>query len=73
MGYRILLILMRASPAIVTRETLEQELWADDRPSSDPLRTHIHALRQRLEKPFAPQVLITLPGIGYRLIAQDET
>jgi len=62
---------MRASPGLVTREALERELWGDDRPSSDALRTHIHALRQTLEKPFAQPILITVPSIGYRLIDPD--
>jgi DNA-binding response OmpR family regulator len=71
MGYRILAALMRASPAIVSREALEQELWGDERPSSDALRTHIHAVRHTLEKSFARPMLITLPGVGYRLIDPD--
>jgi DNA-binding winged helix-turn-helix (wHTH) protein len=62
---------MRASPALVTRDTLERELWGDERPSSDSLRTHIHALRQALEKPFAQPMLVTIPGLGYRLIDPD--
>lgn len=71
MGYRILAALMRASPAIVTRERLEQELWGDERPVSDALRTHIHAVREVLDKPFARPVLITIPSVGYRLIDPD--
>ncbi len=73
MGYRILAALMRASPAIVTREALEHELWGDERPSSDALRTHIHALRQSLDKPFARPVLMTIPSVGYRLIDPDAS
>jgi DNA-binding response OmpR family regulator len=73
MGYRILGALMRANPAVVTREALEHELWGDDRPSSDALRTHIHALRQTLEKRFTKPMLITVPSIGYRLIDPDAS
>jgi DNA-binding response OmpR family regulator len=68
MGYRMLAALMRASPAIVTRETLERELWGDQRPESDALRTHIHAVRQAVDKPFAHPMLITIPSVGYRLV-----
>jgi DNA-binding response OmpR family regulator len=71
MGYRILAALMRASPAVVTREALEQELWGDVRPASDALRTHIHAVRQTLDKSFGRSVLVTIPGIGYRMIDPD--
>jgi len=71
MGYRLLAALMHASPAVVVRDTLERELWGDDRPSSDALRTHIHAVRQALDKQFARPMLITVSGIGYRLVDPD--
>jgi DNA-binding response OmpR family regulator len=63
---------MRESPKVVSRETLELEVWGDDRPDSDALRTHIHALRQSLDKPHSTAMLHTVQGIGYRLIAPDE-
>lgn len=71
-GYKILACLMRESPNVVSRETLELEVWGDDRPDSDALRTHIHALRQALDKPHSTAMLHTVQGIGYRLIASDE-
>lgn len=70
-GYKLLACLMRESPNVVPRETLEQEVWGDHRPDSDALRTHIHALRQALDKPHAMAMLHTVQGIGYRLIASD--
>ena len=73
MSYRILAALMRASPGVVTRDMLEQDLWGDERPSSDALRTHIHAVRQTLDKPFDRSMLITIPGVGYRLVDPDAT
>jgi DNA-binding response OmpR family regulator len=71
MGYRILGILMRASPAIVSRETLEQELWGSEPPDSGALRTHVHAIRQALDKPFPEPMLLTVPSVGYRLVDPD--
>lgn len=64
-GYRLLEALLRAAPRVVSRAELEQEVWGDSPPDSDSLRTHIHALRLALDKPFARQLLRTLPGIGY--------
>ncbi len=52
-GYVLLRSLMAAAPRIVSREALEQAVWGEDRPESDALRTHIHALRQAVDKPFA--------------------
>ncbi|MFP5391760.1 MAG: response regulator transcription factor [Gammaproteobacteria bacterium] len=71
-GYKILKCLMRASPKVVPRDALEQEVWGDDRPDSDALRTHIHALRQALDKPFAFAMLRTVPGLGFKLVSSDD-
>ena len=71
-GYKLLACLMREAPKVVSREKLEVEVWGDAPPDSDALRTHIHALRQTIDKsrPFA--MLRTVQGIGYRLLASDE-
>lgn len=72
-GYKILLTLLRCAPLMVSREVLEREVWGDNPPESDALRTHIHALRQALDKPFGYSMLITRAGIGYHLASDNET
>ena len=69
---KILELLMRKSPATVRREALETALWGDAPPSSDSLRSHIHQLRQVIDKPFATPLLQTLHGVGYRLVEKDN-
>jgi DNA-binding response OmpR family regulator len=71
-GFTILVALLRHAPDLLIRERLEREIWGDVLPESDALRTHIHALRQSLDKPFDFAMLITYPGIGYRLASADE-
>lgn len=71
-GYKLLESLMRKAPALITREELLREIWGDDPPDSDALRTHIHALRQAMDRPFVTPMLRTLPGSGYRLINENE-
>jgi DNA-binding response OmpR family regulator len=71
-GYVLLRCLMKEAPRLVPREMLEQEVWGEDRPDSDALRTHLHALRQALDKPFPFPMLRTVPGIGYKLVSDDE-
>ena len=66
-GLKLLEELMRRSPAVVRREQLEQAVWGDDCPDSDSLRSHIHQLRQLIDKPFATPLLQTVHGIGFRL------
>jgi len=70
-GYRLLAALLRVAPQVVGRADLEHEVWGDNPPDSDALRTHIHALRLALDKPFATPLLRTLPGIGYCLASPD--
>jgi DNA-binding response OmpR family regulator len=70
-GLKVLECLMRASPEVVKKNTLEELIWGDEPCESDALRTHIHALRQSIDKPFKKESLITITRIGYRLI--DES
>tara|TARA_R110002072_G_scaffold25517_1_gene85509 strand:- start:79763 stop:80434 length:672 start_codon:yes stop_codon:yes gene_type:complete len=72
LGLKLLAVLMQKSPAVVRREALEDALWGDDCPDSDSLRSHIHQLRQVLDKPFACPLLHTLHGVGYRLAEQTD-
>jgi DNA-binding response OmpR family regulator len=72
-GYKILSVLLRQAPHLVSREALEREVWGDNPPESDALRTHIHALRQALDKSFDRPMLITRAGLGYRLASANET
>lgn len=72
-GYAILKRLMLDAPKLVTRETLAQEVWGENRPDSDALRTHIHALRQILDKPFGFAMLRTVSGLGFKLVSPDDT
>lgn len=71
-GHKLLTTLMRKSPAVVLREVLEEALWGDNCPDSDSLRSHIHQLRQVLDKPFSKALLHTIHGVGYRLAELDE-
>ena len=71
-GYKILRCLMREAPKLVPRDKIEQEVWGDDRPDSDALRTHIHSLRQTLDKDEPYPMLRTVPGIGYQLVTPHD-
>lgn len=66
-GLKLLETLMRRSPSVVRREQLEEAIWGDDCPDSDSLRSHIHQLRQSIDKPFVTPLLQTVHGIGFRL------
>jgi DNA-binding response OmpR family regulator len=69
---KLLETLMRASPAAVSRERLEQVLWGDDPPDRDMLRSHVYDLRRAIDGPFEPKLLQTLPRVGYRLAGPEH-
>lgn len=64
---KLLEVLMRNSHRVVTRDELEHEVWGEDPPDKDILRTHIYALRNVIDKPFTGKLLHTIHGTGYRL------
>jgi len=70
--FDILRVLMRESPKVVSRETIERELWGDDPPDSDPLRSHLYNLRRAVDRPFDVPLIETLAGRGYRIRADDS-
>jgi len=69
--FDILKILLREAPKVVPRETIERELWGDDLPDSDTLRSHLYNLRRAVDKPFDHPMIETLAGRGYRIRTRD--
>jgi len=65
--FDILRILLREAPKVVPRETIERELWGDDLPDSDTLRSHLYNLRKSIDRPFEQPLIETLAGRGYRV------
>ncbi|MEZ5558651.1 MAG: response regulator transcription factor [Pseudomonadales bacterium] len=70
--FDILRILMREAPKVVPRETIERELWGDDLPDSDTLRSHLYNLRRAVDRPFDQPLIETLAGRGYRIRATES-
>lgn len=68
-GRRLLEVLMLESPAVVTRERLEQALWDDDPPDGNMLRSHIYELRRSVDGDFDTKLIQTVARVGYRLAA----
>lgn len=66
-GLRLLTILMRESPRVVTRQEIEREIWGNGLPDSDTLRSHLYNLRKIIDKPFDRPLLHTVQSAGYRI------
>jgi DNA-binding response OmpR family regulator len=67
--FRILALLAKNSPNVVTKEMMENAVWLDGAPDSDALRTHLYRLRNLIDKPFDRAMIKTVHGKGYRLEA----
>lgn len=70
-GFKILTTLVKASPAVVTRQELERKVWGDILPDSDTLRSHMYNLRKTVDKPFEVSLLRTVQGSGYQVSTSD--
>ena len=66
-GLKILTVLMREFPKVVSRSQLEHEIWGDVLPDSDTLRSHMYNLRKQIDKPFEKPLLQTIQSRGYRI------
>lgn len=71
-GLKILAILMRASPGVVSRREIERQIWGDILPDSDTLRSHMYNLRKTIDKPFEVQLLHTVQNAGFKLERYDQ-
>jgi DNA-binding response OmpR family regulator len=70
-GLKLLTVLMRASPRVVSRRNLERQVWGDVLPDSDTLRSHLYNLRKAIDRPFERPLLHTRHGAGYQIADID--
>jgi len=70
-GMRLLELLMRRSPRVVSHADMEMALWGEPLGNPNAMRSHLHALRNSIDKPFAKHLLHSVQGIGYRLTDDD--
>lgn len=68
---RLLEMMMSAPNRVYSRAELEQELWGDEHPQSDSLRSHMHLLRRALTDARGHSPIETVHGVGYRFSAAD--
>ncbi len=72
--YELLRILAQHAGKVVTQRQLLKEIWGPQAvDQSQYLRVYIAQLRKKLERdPSSPDLIITEPGVGYRLRLADE-
>lgn len=70
--WRLLEVLMRCSPNVVSRENLLQTLWGDEPPDSNNLKVHMHKLRKTIDSDGVQSLITTVRGHGFMLKVGDE-
>lgn len=68
---RILGLLVRHSPNVVTQQAIYREIWGDEPGDKHAMVVHMHALRTAVDKPFDRQLIQTVRGFGYRIAVAD--
>ncbi len=64
-GWKILELLMRKSPEVVSKEQLLNAVWGDELPDSDSLKVHLFKLRQVIDTKKQKKLIHTVAGQGF--------
>lgn len=72
--FDLLVILMRNSGRVLTRDTLLDRVWGVEYyGDTRTVDVHVRYLRQKIEdEPDHPKYIITLRGVGYRFAGEEE-
>jgi two-component system, OmpR family, KDP operon response regulator KdpE len=72
--YAILALMIRHAGRVLTHNFIMKEIWSIHYAENyQTLRVHIAQLRRKIEfNPSIPQIIITEPGVGYRLKTISE-
>ena len=72
-GWKILELLMRESPNVVSRAKMERVVWGDtDLPDTDTLKVHLYKLRLQVDKPFQTNLIHTVATHGVAVRESGE-
>jgi two-component system KDP operon response regulator KdpE len=71
--YDLLAEFVKHAGKVLTHRHLLQHVWLDAGADPQYLRVYMRQLRQKIEaRPAEPQLLVTEPGVGYRLQIEDQ-
>lgn len=71
--FALLECLMLHPDTVVTRSALGNYAWqGSDKPWTNTIDVHIKHLRDKVDRPFDEPVILTVHGIGYKLVSQPR-
>jgi two-component system KDP operon response regulator KdpE len=73
--YSLLLFFVQHAGKVLTHGQLLSQVWnVQEADATGQLRVYIRYLREKLESnPAKPKLLVTEPGVGYRLVIREQT
>lgn len=73
--FQLLLFLCQNPNRLFSKRQLYEQAWGEESFSDDnTVMVHIHRIRERIEKdPGDPKHLITVRGLGYKLVRREQT
>lgn len=71
LGFDLLLVLCKASPAAVNKQQLAERVWGEDYVEAETIRAHIYQLRQVVDRPFETSLIHTIRGYGHAVKVAD--
>lgn len=70
-SWEILTLLIQASPAVLSRQEIENKVWRNNPPDSDSLKVHLYKLRQAVDKNFENKLIHTIRGFGVTILNKE--
>jgi DNA-binding response OmpR family regulator len=72
--FGLLVYLAENRNRIISKERLYEQVWGEDSIGSDnTMMVHIRHLREKLEDdPSEPKLLVTVKGLGYKLVSKND-
>ena len=71
--WKLLEILMRGSPNVVSREKMQNAIWTEpDLPDSNVLKVHLYKLRRQVDKPFSIKLIQTVSSHGVAIRVPND-
>ena len=71
--FKILALLMRNPGRVFSPDEIYERIWNEKPIGTETIMVHIRHLREKLEdNPTKPQYIITMKGLGYKLVNPHE-
>ncbi|ASK18652.1 response regulator transcription factor [Halomonas sp. XH26] len=71
-SWKILLLLARRSPAVVSRNEIVEHVWPGEEVEEGTVNVHLHQLRKVVDKPFEQLLIHTHVGVGLSLFVETR-